>query len=64
VTGNRIAFGALATTRMACEEPVMRAEATFLRKLAAATSFERSGLTLTLTGSAGTLKFLNDRPER
>lgn len=57
VSGSRISLGPLGTTMMACPEPVMRAEQTFLARLDAAETFRVSadGSTLTLVGSEGKL---------
>ena len=52
-----ITIAAIATTRMACEPAVMTAESAYLRKLAAATGYSVSSTGLTLTGSAGELRY-------
>ena len=50
--GNRIEIGALGTTRMACQEGVMKSEARFQQALGNARKFERDGIELSLTGEA------------
>ena len=47
-SGDTLRFGPLATTRMACEEAVMRRETAFLAALAATTRFEVAGSHLVL----------------
>ncbi len=46
LAGNRIEFGGIGSTRMACPEPVMTQEHLFLKSLAEATRFETDGQTL------------------
>lgn len=48
--GATVTFGELATTRMACEEPVMALETAYLAALAAVDTGVREGDELTLTG--------------
>ena len=55
ITGDRIKIGPLASTMMYCEGK-MDAEAAFLKKLQASTSFHATDMALTLKGKAGTLK--------
>lgn len=50
VDGSAVTFGALATTRMACEEPVMALETAYLAALAAVDAGARERDELTLTG--------------
>ncbi len=40
VSGGKVAIGALATTRMACPEALMKQEAKYLKALAASTRYE------------------------
>ena len=54
IAGASIAFGAVATTRMACPEPVMAQERDFLDALAAARTFRIEGGYLSLRDAAGT----------
>lgn len=53
VAGDSIAFGGVATTRMACPEPAMAQERAFLEALAAARSFRMDGGFLSLRDAAG-----------
>ena len=46
--GNKLKFGPLATTRMAC--PALQTETAFLKALATTTRYEVSGSSLTLFG--------------
>ena len=55
ISGDRIKIGPLASTMMYCEGK-MDAEAAFLKKLQASTSFHATDMALTLKGKAGTLK--------
>jgi heat shock protein HslJ len=48
IEGQTLTFSPLASTRMACEPPVMDQETRFLQALASVRSFARSGDTLTL----------------
>jgi heat shock protein HslJ len=48
-----IEMGPFGATRMACEEPAMARETSFLNALAAAATFERDGPRLTLRDEAG-----------
>jgi heat shock protein HslJ len=49
--GDSIAFGPMATTRMAGPEPAMRAEGNYLQLLASAKAYRVNGNRLTLYGS-------------
>jgi heat shock protein HslJ len=49
--GGSIAFGPMATTRMAGPEPAMRAEGNYLQLLASAKAYRVNGNRLTLYGS-------------
>ena len=53
VSGDRIAFTGLATTRMACPAPVMAQEKTFLDALTAARTFRLEAGLLSLHDAAG-----------
>lgn len=56
VSGTRIEISPLATTMMACPEPQMTAEQTFLKRLQGATKFALGTDTLTLTAPAGNIR--------
>ncbi len=58
VTGDAIAFGALAQTEIACAEPLMALERAYLDALARVVRFELAGGQLTLHGDGGALIFL------
>ena len=53
VSGDTISIGPLATTRMACPEPIMTQENEFLAALQAATRFDLTAQRLTLRSSNG-----------
>jgi heat shock protein HslJ len=54
---NRIEIGPLATTRMACDQPLMEQESLYLAALEAATSYRIEGFTLTIVYPGGELLF-------
>lgn len=56
--GNRITFGALALTKMACDEPAMKLEATVSAVLAGEKEFDIFGPKLTITDPAGSAALL------
>ena len=56
--GNRITFGALALTRMACDEPAMKLEATVSRVLDGQKTFDIYGPKLTITDQPGSSNLL------
>lgn len=56
--GNRITFGALALTKMACDEPAMKLEATVSSVLAGEKEFDIFGTKLTITDPAGSSNLL------
>lgn len=56
VSGTRITVSPLAVTMMACPEPQMRAEQTFLKRLQGATRFSLGSDTLTLMAPAGDIR--------
>lgn len=56
--GNRIAFGALALTKKACEEPAMKLEATVSAVLTGDKEFDIFGPKLTITDPAGSAALL------
>ena len=51
--GDALKIGPLATTRMACDQAVMDQETLFLAALAASTTVEQTGATVTLRNAAG-----------
>ncbi|MEI6363272.1 MAG: META domain-containing protein [Actinomycetes bacterium] len=53
--GNHITIGPLASTLMACPDPQMSAEFTFMSKLQSAKTFKATATNLKLIGSKGTL---------
>jgi heat shock protein HslJ len=57
ISGDRVTLGEMAMTEMACDEPVMAAEAAYHAALAAIDTARRSGDTLTLTGPGVTLRY-------
>jgi heat shock protein HslJ len=64
---NRIEIGPLATTRMACDQPLMEQESLYLAALEAATSYRIEGFTLTIVYPGGELLFYDKngpRPRR
>jgi heat shock protein HslJ len=54
---NRFEIGPLATTRMACDQPLMEQESLYLAALEAATSYRIEGFTLTIVYPGGELLF-------
>lgn len=56
VSGTRITVSPLAVTMMACPEPQMDAEQTFLKRLQGATRFTLGADTLTLKAPAGNIR--------
>jgi heat shock protein HslJ len=54
--GNTVKIGPLATTRMACAQPVMDQETAFLAALQAATTVEPSGANVTLRDAGGAIQ--------
>ena len=50
LNGDRLGFGAVATTMMACPEPLMSRECAFIEALEATTAFRIEGETLELLG--------------
>jgi heat shock protein HslJ len=64
---NRIEIGPLATTRMACDQPLMEQESLFLAAMEAATEYRIEGFTLTIVYPGGELLFYDKngpRPRR
>jgi heat shock protein HslJ len=57
VSGSQISVSEIGATKMAGPEPLMEQEQSFLSALATASSFSRSGDTLTITTAAGDLVF-------
>lgn len=57
VSGSSIAISALSMTEMACQEPVMASESAYLAALPRATTAERDGNSLVLTGPDVELRF-------
>lgn len=55
--GGSISFGPIRSTAMACEKPVMQAEAAYLRALEGSTSYDATHTTLHLTGGPVDLRF-------
>ena len=51
--GDALKIGPLATTRMACAPAIMDQETLFLAALAASTTVEQTGATVTLRNAAG-----------
>jgi heat shock protein HslJ len=56
VNGAAISFGPLAATQMACPQPVMDQEAQFFAALAASSTFDVSGSTLTMRDTGGAMQ--------
>jgi heat shock protein HslJ len=54
--GESVSFGPLATTRMACPEPIMDQERAFLAALEATTQFTQTGDRLTLRNADGAIQ--------
>jgi heat shock protein HslJ len=64
---NTIEFGALATTKMMCDEPLMDQEGLYLAALEAATSYRIEGFALTIVYPGGEMLFYDKdgpRPRR
>jgi heat shock protein HslJ len=64
---NRFEIGPLATTRMACDQPLMEQESLFLAAMEAATDYRIEGFTLTIVYPGGELLFYDKngpRPRR
>jgi heat shock protein HslJ len=61
---NRIEIGPLATTRMACDEPLMEQEGLYLSALESATSYRIEGFTLTIVYPGGELLFYDKNGPR
>jgi heat shock protein HslJ len=57
VSGSQISVSEIGATKMAGPEPLMQQEQSFLSALGTASSFSRSGDTLTITTAAGDLVF-------
>lgn len=57
LAGSAIRFSAMSMTEMACQEPIMAAEAAYHAALAAVTRVARSGAMLTLSGGGAELVF-------
>ena len=53
VDGNTITFGALASTEMACAEPLMQQESAVFNLLSNSAAFQVDGNTLTITSTDG-----------
>lgn len=53
ISGDRISFGGVGATEMACEPVIMAQEAAFHTALNSAQTYRREGETLVLTSSAG-----------
>jgi heat shock protein HslJ len=56
IQGERLAIGPMASTRMACPEPLASLETSYVRALQQAVSFRRDGETLTLLDASGAEK--------
>jgi heat shock protein HslJ len=62
--GDRLAFGAVATTMMACPEPLMSRERAFIEALEATTAFRIEGETLELlAGDEVVARLASGEPE-
>lgn len=57
VNGAQLSISTIGSTKMAGPEPLMQQEQSFLSALATASSFSRSGQTLTITTDSGDLVF-------
>jgi heat shock protein HslJ len=57
VKGDRISIGPLATTLMACPEPIMAAEATFLTRLNAAVAYQATDAVLKVFAPKDLIRF-------
>lgn len=53
VSGDRLLFGPMMTTRMACAPPLAQTEQSYLAALQSARGYRRDGDTLTLLGADG-----------
>jgi heat shock protein HslJ len=60
--GDSLSFGDLATTQMACVDPVASLETAYLTALGEVTGFTLEGTTLTLTGGQTDLAFVAEQP--
>jgi heat shock protein HslJ len=60
--GGAISFGAFASTAMACEQPVMKVEAAYLRALQGSTAYDATHSVLHLTGGPVDLRFTAAAP--
>jgi copper homeostasis protein (lipoprotein) len=54
VNGDKLDFGPIASTKMACPQPIMDTESAFLRQLSAVNSYKIDGGSLTLYSADGT----------
>ena len=62
--GDRLGFGAVATTMMACPEPLMSRERAFIEALEATTAFRIEGETLELlAGEEVVARLVSGEPE-
>lgn len=55
ISSNNLEIGPLGATRMACPEPVLDREGTFMKALQLAKSFKRDGINLELIDEGGTV---------
>jgi len=62
VNGSRITLGQLSMTEMACDEPMMSAEAAYHAALSKVDTAERRGDTLTLSGAQVSLRYRLEPP--
>ena len=53
-TGNKISFGQLASTQMACPGDVMAVETQYLKLLSEAATYEISGVSMSMSNAGGT----------
>jgi heat shock protein HslJ len=60
--GGSISFGSFASTAMACEQPVMKVEAAYLRALQGSTAYDATHSVLHLTGGPVDLRFTAAAP--
>jgi heat shock protein HslJ len=60
VDGDKIQFGPMVSTLMACDEPMMSWEGNYLKALQAAQNYTVSGNLLEITTGEGVLKFNSD----
>ena len=64
LNGDRLGFGAVATTMMACPEPLMSRERAFIEALEATTGFRIEGETLELLAGEGVVvRLVSGGPE-